>query len=378
MKFNKIFFTLYFLLLTPAVLFAQNIKASKSIDALYKKAVIYEVNLRQYSKNSTFKSFEAELPRLKNMGVTVLWFMPIQPIGKKNRKGKLGSYYSISDYTATNPEYGSVEDFTNLVKKAHDLGLLVMIDWVANHTAWDHPWVKKHADYYAKDSNGKMYSPFDWSDVVQLNHKSKAQQTAMISDMQFWVKTCDIDGFRCDVAHMAPIDFWVRARKTIDKQKPLLWLAESEDTSYYKAFDILYGWEWLHKMEAYHKGTTTIEGLDSVMQNYFKDYQKGKYRLLFTTNHDENSWQGTEFERLGNSSYKFLQLCSQMPGVLLLYSGQEEPLRKRLAFFEKDIIGFKKYGDEKWVKATLDKRLTSKRLLQKNGSFLKGIKAVGL
>jgi alpha-amylase len=336
----------------------------------YKKAVIYEVNLRQYSKEGTFKSFEKELPRLKKMGITIVWFMPIQPIGKKNRKGKLGSYYSISNYTATNPEYGTMEDFKQLVQKSHELGLKVMIDWVANHTSWDHAWVKKHPDFYDKDSTGKMHSPYDWSDVVQLNHKSKAQQTEMINAMQYWVTECNIDGFRCDMAHMAPVDFWVSARKTLDRKKPLLWLGETQDANYYKAFDIIYGWEWLHKMEDFHNGKTTTVGLDSVLQTYYKDYQKGKYRLFFTTNHDENSWSGTEFERLGDQSYKFLKLCSQLPGILLIYSGQEEPLRKRLEFFEKDEIGFRKYADAQWIKAAIDLRNKSKLITPKNKSFL--------
>ncbi len=321
-----------------------------------KSTVIYEVNTRQYTKEGTFKAFAEHLPRLKAMGVSVIWFMPIQPIGTTNRKGSLGSYYSIASYTKVNPEYGTLNDFKAVVQQAHKLGLKVIIDWVANHTSWDHPWLKSHPEYYALDSTGKNYSPFDWSDVVQINHKSKAQQNAMIQDMQWWVSNCAIDGFRCDMAHLMPLDFWKEARKTLDATKPLIWLGETQEQNYFDAFDIIYGWEWLHKMEDYVKGKTTVTGLDSVMQNYYKDYKRGKYRLLFTTNHDENSWSGTEFERLKSFSSPFTKACLQLPGIPLIYSGQEEPLEKRLQFFEKENIGFKSFKLQKLFSTTLKQR----------------------
>jgi alpha-amylase len=330
--------------------FAQN------IPLLTKHAVIYEVNTRQFTKEGTFKAFAKHLPRLQKMGVNIIWLMPIQPIGTTNRKGTLGSYYSIANYTDINPEYGTLADFKAVVKQAHALNMKVMIDWVANHTSWDHPWVKAHPEYYALDSNGKKYSPFDWSDVAQINHKNKRQQEAMLSDMKYWVTNCDIDGFRCDMAHLMPLEFWKTARTKLDQVKPLIWLGETQDTNYFEAFDIIYGWEWLHKMEDYVKGTTIKGGLDSLMQNYYLDYQKGKYRLLFTTNHDENSWSGTEFDRLKNYTGIFTKACIQLPGIPLIYSGQEEPLKRRLQFFEKENINFSKYALQNNFKNLIKKR----------------------
>jgi alpha-amylase len=321
-----------------------------------KQTNIYEVNVRQYTPEGTLNAFAQHLPRLKEMGVGVVWFMPIYPIGITNRKETLGSYYSIKDYKAINPEFGNLDDFKAIVKQAHELGMKVVLDWVANHTSWDNAWVTQHPDYYAKDSSGHLYAPFDWSDVVQLNHKSMPQQDAMIDAMAFWVNECGIDGFRCDMAHLAPVDFWVKARTRLDAIRPLFWLAETQDTPYYKAFDVVYGWEWLHKMEDYYKGKTGIAGLDSVLQHYQHDYANNKFRILFTTNHDENSWQGTEFDRYGDAARPFAALCATLPGIPLVYGGQEEPLRHKLNFFNKDTIGFNRYEWQPFFKALLQLR----------------------
>jgi alpha-amylase len=317
---------------------------------------IYEVNVRQYTPEGTLNAFAMHLPRLKEMGVDVLWFMPVYPIGQINRKETLGSYYSIKDYKAINPELGTLDEFKALVKQAHELGMKVVLDWVANHTSWDHAWMRAHPDFYAKDSSGKPYAPFDWSDVVQLDHHNPAQQEAMIDAMAFWVKETGIDGFRCDMAHLTPLDFWNKARQRLDAIRPLFWLAETQDTPYFHAFDVMYGWEWLHKMEDYYKGKTDIAGLDSVLQYYLLDFRNNKFRIFFTTNHDENSWQGTEFDRYGDAARPFAALCATLPGIPLLYSGQEEPLRKKLSFFNKDTIGFNKYEWQPFFKALLELR----------------------
>jgi alpha-amylase len=307
------------------------------------QASIYEVNIRQYTPEGSFAAFQQHLPRLQQMGVKVIWLMPIHPIGLKNRKETLGSYYSIKDYKAVNPEFGQLEDFKKLVKEAHRLGLKLIIDWVANHTSWDHNWVQNNPGFYAKNDKGAMYAPFDWADVVQLDHKSTDQQTAMIDAMKFWVAECGIDGFRCDMAHLAPVDFWVRARKELDAVRPLFWLAETQDRPLFKAFDLIYAWEWLHKMEDYVKGKAKLADLQKQVEVYNEDFAQNKFRILFTTNHDENSWNGTEFERYGEAARVFAALSATLPGLPLVYSGQEEPLRKRLSFFNKDTIGLGKY-----------------------------------
>lgn len=314
---------------------------------------IYEVNVRQYTPEGTFDAFRNHIPRLQKMGVKVLWFMPIHPIGLKNRKESLGSYYSIKDYKGINPEFGDINDFKKLVNEAHQNGMKVIIDWVANHTAWDNEWVTRNPEYYAKDSTGKMYSPYDWADVVQLDHKNTAQQDAMVDAMEYWVKETNIDGFRCDMAHMSPLELWRKARLKCDAHKQLLWLAETQDTPYFEVFDIIYAWEWLHKMEDYCKGKTNIEGLDSIINKYNVDFNNNKFRILFTSNHDENSWQGTEYDRLGKGAKAFATLCATLPGVPLVYSGQEVPLLKKLNFFNKDKIGFEVQGLHNFYKDLL-------------------------
>ena len=153
---------------------------------------IYEVNVRQYTPEGTFDAFANHLPRLKAMGVQTLWFMPIHPIGKEKRLGTLGSYYSISDHKAINPEFGTMEDFKQLIATAHTLGFKVMIDWVANHTSWDHVWTKEHPDFYIRDSNGNFQPPYDWYDVIQIDHNNPAEQEAMMEAMEFWLRECEI------------------------------------------------------------------------------------------------------------------------------------------------------------------------------------------
>ncbi len=308
------------------------------------QANIYEVNIRQYTPEGTFNAFKAHIARLKQMGITTLWLMPIYPIGEINRKGILGSYYSIKDFTAINPEFGNLNDFKELIKEAHAHGIKVIIDWVANHTSWDNSWMIEHPEFYAKNEKDEPYSPYDWTDVVQLDHRNEAQIQAMITAMEYWVSEADIDGFRCDMAHLVPLPFWKKARLQCDRHKPLLWLAETQDVPYFEVFDLIYCWEWLHKMEDYYKHKIDIRGLDAVIQCYNNDFKSNKFRVLFTSNHDENSWQGTEYDRLGEAALTFSVLSSTMPGVPLLYSGQEEPLTQKLNFFEKDEIKFKKYA----------------------------------
>lgn len=309
---------------------------------------IYEVNVRQYTPEGTFKAFQQHLPRLKAMGVDILWLMPINPIGEKNRKGSLGSYYSIKDYTAINPEFGTENDFKALVSEVHKLGMHIIIDWVANHTSWDNVWMSEHKDWYTQDSLGNVILPAgtDWDDTADLNYDNADMRRAMIDAMAYWVKTADIDGFRCDVAGMVPLIFWIHARKAIDEIKPdCFFLAEDSDPEYHKAFDMTYNWPLKDLMNNIAKGNKNAADLVTFFEGESKQFKDGDIRMQFTTNHDENTWSGTEYERLGDKAVDaFTVLTYTIPGMPLTYTGQEEPLLKRLRFFEKDTVEFKNYS----------------------------------
>ena len=211
---------------------------------------IYEVNLRQYTVEGTICAFIPHLPRLKAKGIEILWFMPLTPISNKNRKGILGSYYAASDYMSINPEYGEEQDFKNLITQSHKLGLKVIIDWVANHTGWDHTWTHSNPEYYLKDQNGNFTERNGWEDVIDLDYTRDDMRLAMINSMAYWIKEYGIDGFRCDMAMLVPLDFWRQARTGLDQIKPMLWLAECEDTNYFQVFDVMYAWEWMHRTRA--------------------------------------------------------------------------------------------------------------------------------
>ncbi len=301
---------------------------------------IYEVNVRQYTPEGTFNAFAKHLPRLKDMGIQTLWFMPVTPISLINRKGTLGSYYASSDYMAVNPEFGTLSDFKKTVAKAHKLGFKVMIDWVANHTGWDHVWTKSNPEFFSRNSEGQFLPPFpDWEDVIHLDYTNKDLWKAMVNAMKFWVNECNLDGFRCDMAHLVPLDFWKEARTELDAIKHLFWLGEMEDAKYHEVFDASYSWELLHTMEKFRNQEGGISGLDSVLFKYDTLFPKTALRLFFTSNHDENSHSGTEYERIGEAAKPFAVLCATWNSIPLIYSGQELPLvDKRLHFFDKDVI----------------------------------------
>jgi len=299
---------------------------------------IYEVNLRQYSPEGTFAGFLPALPRLRDMGVDILWFMPVTPISREKRLGILGSYYACSDYTDTNPEFGTVQDFKNLVEAAHKLGFKVIIDWVANHTGWDHKWTRLNPGFYKRNTRNEFYDSHGWEDVIDLNYYDHALRREMVKAMRFWVETCNIDGFRCDMAHLVPRDFWRDAREELDAIRPLFWLAETDDANYFEVFDVGYAWNWMHRTENYFKGKIPMDELIAVLTDYEHFYPAGSRHLFFTTNHDENSWNGTEYEKYGDSAKALAVFCYTWNGIPLIYSGQEIPNHKRLKFFEKDAI----------------------------------------
>lgn len=302
-------------------------------------AAIYEVNIRQYTPEGTIKAFMPHLKRLKSMGIDILWIMPIQPIGVKNRKGDLGSYYSISDYTAVNPEFGDMADVKDMVKQAHDLGMKVILDWVANHSAWDNVWVNEHPDWFVLDSAGNFTVPYDWTDVIKLNYQNKELRKAMLDAMKFWIKEADMDGFRCDVAYEVPMDFWNTARKELDRIKPVFMLAEAEGPQYHtEAFDMTYTWENLHLNNHFAKGEKSVADYHAYWKKEDSSYDASTYRMTFVTNHDENSWAGTVFERYGDKVIPMTVLSYTWYGMPLVYSGQEAGLSRRLSFFGKDSI----------------------------------------
>lgn len=299
---------------------------------------IYEVNVRQYTPEGTLKAFATHLPRLKDMGVETLWFMPITPISAQGRLGTLGSYYAGSSYTKINPEFGNEEDFRAIIQTAHQLGMQVIIDWVANHTGQDHEWTKTHPDFYIKDEKGNFVERNGWSDVIDLDYTNKHLWETMVDNMLYWVRNFDIDGFRCDMAHLVTFDFWLYARQNCDQSKPLFWLAECDDDRYLEVFDVNYAWRWMHLTNSMVQNKEF--GLNAITPLLREDLEllPNACKLWFTSNHDENSWNGTEYEKYGSLAMTWAVFSTVFPGIPLIYSGQELPNYKRLAFFEKDQI----------------------------------------
>lgn len=311
-----------------------------------KDAVIYEVNMRQFTKEGTIRAFMEHLPRLQELGVDILWLMPMHPISEKNRKGTLGSYYAVQDYQKINPEFGTDEDFKALVDKAHEMGFKIILDWVANHTGWDHWAIEKHPEWYTKDSTGNMQPPVaDWTDVADLNYDNPAMRQYMIESLEYWVKNFGVDGYRCDVAGMVPVDFWNDARIALEKINPnVFMLAEAEERKLHdKAFHMGYAWHFHHIMNQIAKGEMGAKEVKEYFEKAKEEYPNNIYRMYFTSNHDENTWNGTVFERMPNSYEMFAAMSFITPGMPLIYSGQEAGLDKRLAFFDKDEIQWKEH-----------------------------------
>jgi glycosidase len=321
---------------------------------------IYEVNTRQYTPEGTFKAFEPNLQRLKEMGVQTLWFMPINPISKKDRKGVLGSYYAVSSYTTINPEYGTLEDWKHLVNQAHDMGFKVIIDWVPNHTGADHPWLTSHPDFYEHDSaTGKVLSPFDWTDVRKLNYKNPALVDSMIAAMKYWVTQTNIDGFRCDVAGAVPKEFWTKCIGELRKLKNVFMLAESNDAWLHEAgFDASYPWDAFTMMKLIARGQRPAFGIDSVLKKVDSTYTKNAIRMYFTSNHDENSWNQADWKTMPGPVHAPFAVLTQTieRSVPLIYSGQEEPFLDSVRFFYKDTITFGKYQRASFYKTLLTLR----------------------
>ncbi len=308
-----------------------------------KDAVIYQINTRQYSEDGTFSAVEADLDRIKSLGVDILWLMPIHPIGELKRKGSLGSPYAVKDFQAVNPELGTLEDFKSLVDSAHAKGMKVIIDWVANHTAWDNHLITQHPDWYTRNEKGDMQHPpeTDWFDVADLDYSQKGLRNYMAESLLYWVEEVGIDGYRCDVAGMVPTDFWNSVRPELERVKPIFMLAEWQEPELHEqAFDASYAWRWKEIMQDIVKGKANA----SDMAGYYADYQSAwpdhAMRMAYTSNHDQNTWDGTPFDIYGEAYNAAIVLSFVGEGIPLIYNGQEACNDNRLAFFEKDLIAW--------------------------------------
>ena len=345
---------------------------SRALPTWAESSNIYEVNVRQYTPEGTFNAFARHLPRLKGMGVDILWFMPIFPISETKKKGSLGSYYAVSDFRSTNPEFGTIEDFQNLIDRAHGLGMKIILDWVPNHTGWDHNWIHSNPEFYTQDKEGNIIDPIDpgtgeswgWTDVADLNYDNADMRARMIGDMLFWVNDLGIDGFRMDVAHNVPDDFWKDASDQLfAANDSLFMLAESENSNHINEgyFHAMYGWTMHHLLNDIAKGHKSVKAIDTLLARQKNNIKQGIH-MNFITNHDENSWAGTVEERMGDGGDAFAVLAATLDGIPLIYGGQEEPLTKRLEFFEKDDIGFKTYQKGKFFKTLLTLKQRNKAL----------------
>lgn len=328
-------------------------------------ATIYQVNVRQHTPEGTFEAMLADLPRLRELGADILWLMPIHPIGEVNRKGgenannfmvepgssSLGSPYSVQDYYAINPDFGDAQSFQAFTDSAHALGMKVILDWVANHTAFDSEWTKSNREYFLLDDTGNLQPPSgtDWWDVTQLdwgNGKESGLYDAMADALEYWVREFGVDGYRCDVAEKVPTDFWEKARRQLEQVNPdVFMLAEAEVPEHHnRAFDMSYGWEMHHVMNQVAKGEWPVDSIKRAVSRQSKRFGADAYRMMFITNHDENSWNGTIEERMGVNGDAMAILAGTLMGMPLVYSGQEAANTKRLRFFEKDTVEWGDYS----------------------------------
>lgn len=340
-------------------------------------ASIYEVNIRQHTAEGTLQAFANDIDRIAEMGVEILWIMPVQPIGEEGRKDpkengqSVGSYYSIKDYTAINPEFGTEEDFKTLVERAHSRDMKVILDWVANHTAFDHHWVSENIDFYNLDDSGKPSvaqhndgTLTDWTDVADLNYDNPAMQEAMTAEMAWWIDNFDIDGFRCDVAGYVPHEFWQMAVPKLREKKELFMLAEWDEPYLHDVFDMSYGWDFHHRTNEVAKGEQPATTFDDYKKEVLDSlFPANAMKMLFTTNHDENSWNGTVYERYGDGHKAFFVLCATYEqGMPLIYGGQEAGLSHRLEFFYKDTVRWENRALSAFYAATLKMKASNTAL----------------
>lgn len=312
-----------------------------------KSAAIYQLNTRQFTAEGTLRAAEPQLPRLKALGVDIVWLMPINPIGEQNRKGTLGSPYAVQDYFAVNPELGTLDDLKQFVRAAHALGLYVILDWVANHTAWDNLLVAEHPEWYARDWKGDFRPTpwWDWQDIIDLDYEQPGLRQYMTEAMKYWVAEADVDGYRCDVAGFVPTDFWENVRAELDAIKPVFMLAEWEARDLHAAaFDMTYAWSWNDALHRIAMGKADLGMLHVYYAWNEKAFPADSMRMLFVSNHDKNAWEGTEFEQFGEALEAAIVLSVVSEGMPLIYNGQEAGNERRLAFFERDPIEWREHA----------------------------------
>uniref|UniRef100_UPI00404B6AAA alpha-amylase family glycosyl hydrolase n=1 Tax=Flavobacterium sp. TaxID=239 RepID=UPI00404B6AAA len=311
-----------------------------------KNATIYQLNTRQFSEEGTFKAAQKQLPRLKDLGVDIIWLMPIHEIGVKNRKGSLGSPYSVKDYYSVNPEFGNLQDLKDFVSEAHKQGMFVILDWVANHTAWDNKLVEEHPDWYERDYKGDFRPTpwWDWHDIIDLDFSKPELRKYMTDALKYWVQEADIDGYRCDVAGFVPVDFWNNVRAELDAIKPVFMLAEWEYRDLHaQAFDMTYAWSWNETMHKICTGKADVNGLYIYYSWNECAFPANSMRMTFVSNHDKNAWEGTMWEQFGDGLESAIVLSVVGEGMPLIYNGQEAGNKKRLEFFEKDAIKWQEH-----------------------------------
>ena len=320
---------------------------------------IYEVNLRQYTPQGTLRAFREHLPRLKSLGVGILWFMPIQPIGAVSRKGTLGSYYSVQDYYGINPDFGTLDEFRSLVDEIHELDMYVILDWVANHTAWDNPMASEHPEWYTKNDEGNFQPPpgTNWDDVIDLDYSNDDLRAYMTAAMEYWVREVGIDGFRCDMAGMVPTDFWESVIPALQKIKPVFMLAEWDDPELLEnAFHADYNWGLYHVLKDIAAGEKEFSEIQEYYQIPPKSYPLTALRMNFLDNHDENSWGRVMISHFGQNLYPLVTMIFTLPGMPMIYSGQEAKLNKQLRFFDKDTIPWDDVPDSKFYQELINLR----------------------
>ncbi|MCZ7557275.1 MAG: alpha-amylase family glycosyl hydrolase [Bacteroidia bacterium] len=308
-------------------------------------AVIYEVYPRSFSREGSFKAIERRLPELKDLGVTVLWMMPIHPIGEERRKGSLGSPYAVRDFHAVNPEFGSMEDFRSLVRSAHANGMRIIIDLVANHTSWDNVLIRQHPEWFTRNAEGDIVSPNeDWHDVADLDYTQPALRQWMKDMMLFWVRDVGIDGFRCDVAELVPHDFWVEAIAALRAVKPVMMLAEGADPKLHvNAFDMTYAWNTYDILRPLLNGDLNPEDVHFSLRAETWRYPKGALRLRFSSNHDKDMYDAPAAQWFGPAAARAAAVITTLlPGVPLLYNGQETGNLSSLDLFERVLIDWSK------------------------------------
>lgn len=330
-------------------------------------AVIYQINTRQFTPEGTFAAAQEQLPRLKELGVDILWLMPIHPIGEKNRKGTLGSPYAVKDYYGVNPEFGTKQDLIAFVDAAHEQGFHVILDWVANHSAWDNPLVVEHPDWYDADWKGDFHpTPWtDWADIIDFDYDESGLRQYMTEVMVHWVRDVGIDGFRCDVAGFVPLDFWETLRTDLSKVKPVFMLAEWQQRDLHaRAFDATYGWEWKETAQRIAKGEADAGAMTGFLASQISTWPLDAYRMLYTENHDQNAWEGTTGELYGDAYEVFLTLSFVSEGIPLIHNGQEVGNQDALEFFEKDPIEWGEFDqpDGEFIRQLINMRTENSAL----------------